>query len=194
MDPVILTSERLLLRPFKAEDAETVHRACQDPDIQRWTVIPSPYGRADAETFVGQLVPDGWRTGTSLAFAVLPREGGPLHGAISVFQRSQPGTWEIGYWTAKEQRGRGFTAEAVSVLAHWSLSTLGVERLEWRAEVGNTGSRAVAEKAGFRVEGTLRSNLLNKGVRRDAWVGALLPSDLGLPTEHAYLPTEYKPS
>lgn len=189
MDPVILTSERLLLRPFTPNDAETVFQACQDPDIQRWTVVPSPYRREDAEIFVGQLVPDGWRTGTSLAFAVLPRGGGPLRGAISVFQRSQPGTWEIGYWTAREHRGHGYTVEAVSVLAHWSLSTLGVERLEWRAETGNAGSRAVAEKAGFRVEGVLRSNLLNKGTRRDAWVGALLPSDLGLPAEHAYLPS-----
>ncbi|WP_328538441.1 GNAT family N-acetyltransferase [Streptomyces sp. NBC_00344] len=188
MDPVILTSERLLLRPFNPGDAEAVFQACQDPDVQRWTVVPSPYSRQDAESFVGQLVPEGWRSGTNLAFAVLPREAGPLRGALSVFQRSQPGTWEIGYWTAKEHRGRGYTAEAVAVLAHWSLSTLGVERLEWRAEVGNAGSRAVAEKAGFLVEGVQRSNLLNKGTRRDAWVGALLPSDLGLPTEHPYLP------
>ncbi|NDZ80280.1 GNAT family N-acetyltransferase [Streptomyces sp. SID10853] len=188
MDPVTLTSERLLLRPFTTADTESVFQACQDPDIQRWTVVPSPYRREDAESFTGQLVPDGWRTGTSLAFAVLARADARLIGAISVFQHGKPGTWEIGYWMAKEHRGHGYTAEAVTVLTHWSLAKLGVERLEWRAEVGNTGSRAVAEKAGFRIEGTLRADLLNKGTRRDAWLGAILPSDLGLSTEHAYLP------
>lgn len=38
------------------------------------------------------------------------------------------------------------------------------------------------------MEGEQRSGLLNKGVRRDIWVGALLPSDLGLPGAHPYLP------
>jgi hypothetical protein len=38
------------------------------------------------------------------------------------------------------------------------------------------------------MEGDQRSGLLNKGVRRDIWVGALLPSDLGLPSVHPYLP------
>ncbi|WP_327297286.1 MULTISPECIES: GNAT family N-acetyltransferase [unclassified Streptomyces] len=188
MDPVTLTSERLLLRPFTAADTEPVFRACQDPDIQRWTIVPSPYRREDAESFTGQVVPDGWRAGTSLAFAVLARADARLIGAISVFQRGQAGTWEIGYWMAKEHRGNGYMAEAVTVLTHWSLTKLGAERLEWRAEVGNAASRAVAEKAGFRVEGLLRADLLNKGTRRDCWLGAILPSDLGLPTEHAYLP------
>ncbi|MCX4550740.1 GNAT family N-acetyltransferase [Streptomyces sp. NBC_01500] len=188
MEPFTLTSERLLLRPFTPTDAESVFRSCQDRNIQRWTIVPSPYARKDAESFVGTIVPTGWESGTNLAFAVQPREGGPLIGAISVFQRGPSHTWEIGFWTAKEHRGQGYTAEAVSVLAHHTLSALGVERLEWRAEVGNVGSRAVAEKAGFQVEGVLRSDLLNKGTRRDAWVGALLPSDLGLSAEHAYLP------
>lgn len=163
-------------------------QACQDPDIQRWTIVPSPYRREDAESFTVRMVPDGWRAGTSLAFAVLARADVRLIGAISVFQRGQAGTWEIGFWMAKEHRGNGYMAEAVTVLTHWSLTKLGAERLEWRAEVGNTGSRAVAERAGFRVEGVLRADLLNKGTRRDAWLGAILPSDLGLPTEHVYLP------
>ena len=79
-------------------------------------------------------------------------------------------------------------AETVGAVAHWTFTRLGATRLEWRAEVGNEGSRAVAEKAGFVVEGALRAALLNKDTLRDAWVGALLPSDLGLPTPHPYLP------
>lgn len=57
-----------------------------------------------------------------------------------------------------------------------------------RAEVGNIPSRAVAPRTGFRMEGEQWSGLLNKGVRRDSWIGALLPSDLGLPGTHACLP------
>lgn len=188
MEPITLTTERLLLRPFTTDDTEAVHQACQDPHIQRWTTVPSPYERQHAAEFTGQMVPDGWRTGAMCTFAVLPREGGSLLASVAVTLRTFSGTWEIGFWTGKEHRGRGIMAESVGAVAHWAFSRLGATRLEWRAEVGNAGSRAVAEKAGFVVEGTLRAALLNKDVLRDAWVGALLPSDLGLSSAQSYLP------
>ncbi|MFJ7497918.1 GNAT family N-acetyltransferase [Streptomyces sp. NPDC097727] len=188
MEPITLTTERLLLRPFTIGDADDIHAACQDPDIQRWTVVPSPYSRADAELFAGKLSPGGWRDDSMYNFAVVPREGGALAGALGINRSNLPGTYEVGFWTAKEYRGRGYMTEAVLSAARWTFTSLGGDRLEWRAEAGNTPSRAVALRTGFRMEGEQRSGLLNKGVRRDAWVGALLPSDLGLPGAHAYLP------
>ncbi|MFD9720396.1 GNAT family N-acetyltransferase [Streptomyces sp. NPDC059076] len=190
MDPITLTTEHLLLRTFTAADTEAVHQACQDPEIQRWTTVPSPYAREHAAEFTEQLVPEGWANGTMCTFAVLPRAGGPLMASIAVTLRTYSGTWEIGFWTAKEYRGRGIMAESVAALAHWTFTRLGATRLEWRAEVGNTGSRAVAEKAGFTVEGTLRAALMNKDTLRDTWVASLLPSDLGLTSPYAYLPAQ----
>ncbi|MEV6695961.1 GNAT family N-acetyltransferase, partial [Streptomyces sp. NPDC051453] len=52
MEPVVLTTDRLRLRTFTVEDTDEVYLAAQDPDIQRWTTIPSPYARVDAEHFV----------------------------------------------------------------------------------------------------------------------------------------------
>ncbi|MER7662928.1 MULTISPECIES: GNAT family N-acetyltransferase [unclassified Streptomyces] len=189
MEPITLTTERLLLRTFTPDDTEAVFESCQDPDIQRWTTVPSPYEREHAAEFTGQMVPEGWRNGTMCTFAVLPRTGGPLMASVGVTLRTFSGTWEIGFWTGKEFRGRGIMAETVGAVAHWTFTRLGATRLEWRAEVGNTASRAVAEKAGFVVEGALRAALLNKDTLRDAWVGSLLPSDVGLPTPQPYLPT-----
>lgn len=189
MEPITLTTERLLLRTFTADDTDAVWEACQDPDIQRWTTVPSPYERHHAAEFTGHMVPEGWRTGTMCTFAVLPRGGGPLMASVAVTLRTYSGTWEIGYWTGKEHRGRGVMAEAVGAVAHWAFTRLGTTRLEWRAEVGNEGSRGVAQRAGFTVEGELRAALLNKDTLRDVWVGALLPSDLGLPSTHPYLPS-----
>ncbi|MEU0129349.1 GNAT family N-acetyltransferase [Streptomyces sp. NPDC006289] len=180
MDPTALTTGRLLLRPFEPRDAEETYKACQDQAIQRWTVIPSPYTRADAELFTRKLSPAGWQDDTMYNFAVLLRDGGTLVGALGVNRRS-PGTYEVGFWTATGHRGAGYTTEAVLRAARWAFTELSADRLEWRAEIGNSASRAVALRAGFRMEGDQRSALLNKGVRLDTWTGALLPSDLGLP-------------
>lgn len=187
MEPVTLTTERLLLRTVDRRDTETVYAAAQDPDIQRWTTIPSPYSRAHAEGFVERAVPEGWATGTMFTFGLFPASG-ELAGMLGITMRSL-GTGEIGFWATKEHRRRGYVAEATRAAAHWSFTTLAVDRLEWRAEVGNTASRAVAERTGFTFEGTLRSALDNNGVRRDCWIASLLPSDLNLPSTAPYLPS-----
>jgi RimJ/RimL family protein N-acetyltransferase len=186
MEPITLTTDRLVLRPFTPDDAAAVHAACQDPEIPRWTPVPSPYTNEHAEEFVGVVCPDGWRNDTVYNLAVTTKDGGRLVGAMALVRLAELGApqrqAELGYWTAKEMRGLGYTVEAARAVARWAFEGLGVERLEWCAEAGNAGSRAVALKAGFRMEGTMRSKIVHNGTRRDAWTGSLLPSDLsGLP-------------
>lgn len=194
MEPTTITTDRLLLRPFRPEDTEAVFIACQDPGIQRWTTVPSPYAREHAEAFVTTICPDGFRTGAAFTFGVFVRETGELVGAIDVRPERSPGgpahRGEVGYWTAREQRGRGYTGEALDALARWSFTELQLGRLEWRAHVGNTASRRVAERAGFTMEGVLRSCLVRNGTSQDLRIGSLLPSDLGLEGPTAYLPSE----
>lgn len=192
MEPTTLTTDRLVLRPFAPSDEDEVYAACQDPDIQRWTMVPSPYERAHARAFVGELVPAGWRDDTAYSFAVRLGPDGPLVAAVGVHVHDTFGThsYEIGYWAAKEHRGQGFMAEAVTAVARWAFTGVGAVRLEWRAEVGNTGSRVLAQKVGFRIEGLLRAGLIKNGTARDCWIGALLPSDLGLTPALPYLPAD----
>ncbi|GKQ34399.1 GNAT family N-acetyltransferase [Streptomyces sp. A012304] len=187
MEPVTLTTDRLVLRPVGPQDTDAVLAAAQDPEILRWTTLPSPYLPEHASGFTEHIVPDGWADGSMFTFGVFLPDG-PLTGMLSLTMRSL-GTAEIGFWATKEHRGRGYTTEATLAASRWAFTHLAVDRVEWRAEVGNTASRTVAEHAGFSLEGTLRSAIDNKGVRRDCWVASLLPSDLGLPSTSPYLPT-----
>jgi RimJ/RimL family protein N-acetyltransferase len=187
MEPVTLTTDRLVLRTVGPADTDAVYAAAQDPDIQRWTTIPSPYLREHAESFTEHLVPEGWANASMFTFGGFLAEK-ELVGVLGLTMRSL-GVAEVGFWTAKEHRGNGYTTEAVLTAARWAFTDLSVDRVEWRAEVGNRASRAVAERAGFTIEGTLRSAINNKGARRDCWVGSLLPSDLGLPSTAPYIPT-----
>ncbi|MEV6956677.1 GNAT family protein [Streptomyces sp. NPDC051183] len=190
MEPTTLKTARLDLRPFAPADEDEVFAACQDPDIQRWTMVPSPYLREHAVGFVGELVPNGWRDDTVYSFAVRIGADGPLVAAVGlhVHETLRTKGYEIGYWAVKEHRGQGFMAEAVDAVVRWAFTELGAVRVEWRAEAGNTGSQAVAEKVGFRIEGLMRASLHCGGTVRDSWVGALLPSDLDLPSRLPYEP------
>ncbi|MBV2354314.1 GNAT family N-acetyltransferase [Streptomyces sp. J2-1] len=187
MEPVALTTERLLLRAVTPADTDAVYDAARDPVVQRWIGdIPSPYLREHAEAFTGRIVPDGWADDSAYTFGVF-LSGGELAGALAVNRRGW-GVREVGFWAAREHRGRGYVTEATLAAARWAFTELAVDRLEWRAEVGNTASRAVAERAGFTIEGVQRAATVNRGVRRDCWLGSLLPSDLGLPSTEPYVP------
>ncbi|MCF3129762.1 GNAT family N-acetyltransferase [Streptomyces olivochromogenes] len=187
MEPVTLTTARLLLRAPGPQDTDAVHAAAQDPDLQRWiSQFPSPYLYEHAQSFTEQMVPDGWAADSMFTFGLFLPEG-ELAGMLGITMRAL-GVGEIGFWATKEHRGHGYVTEATLAVARWAFTSLSMDRVEWRAEVGNRASRAVAERAGFTIEGTLRSATNNKGVRRDCWVGSLLPSDLGLPSAAPYLP------
>jgi RimJ/RimL family protein N-acetyltransferase len=86
---------------------------------------------------------------------------------------------EIGYWLRADARGRGVTTAAVRLIVAWALAA-GAARVQLRAAVGNDASRRVAEKAGFQLDGVLRSAYWNPRLdRRVDWaMYSLLPGEL----------------
>ncbi|MCP3756347.1 GNAT family N-acetyltransferase [Streptomyces sp. TBY4] len=187
MEPTTLTTRRLVLRPHLPSDTEEVHAACQDPAIQRWIPVPVPYQYTDAEAYVAK-VPVAWREDTEYNFAVRLGADGPLVATIGVAPHGAH-AHEIGYWAVPAHRRRGYLSEALPAVLHWAFTEAGCVRMIWRAGVGNDASRAVAEKAGFTVEGLQRAAMEHRGTLRDCWTGGLLPSDLGLPSRLPYLPS-----
>ncbi|WP_408647200.1 GNAT family N-acetyltransferase [Tessaracoccus coleopterorum] len=73
-------------------------------------------------------------------------------------------------------RGRGLMTTALAVLTGWAFD-LGMQRVEVRVASGNLASLSVALRAGFRIEGTLRSSIRTHGGLRDAVVLSRLASD-----------------
>ncbi|WP_405879507.1 GNAT family N-acetyltransferase [Streptomyces sp. NBC_01136] len=173
MDPVTLETARLLLRPFALSDADAVYAACQDADIQYYTPAPTPFRREDAEKYVAETAPRGWATDHDHILGAFRSDNGALVGSFCLTELSR-GVYELGYWAAKEQRSRGYSAEAARALCDWGFTTLEAHRIEWWAMAGNVASGALAEKLGFTVEGTLRNRTMVNGEPHDWWVGGLL--------------------
>ncbi|MBQ0976636.1 GNAT family N-acetyltransferase [Micromonospora sp. M61] len=181
MEPVEIIEDGVLLRPWREADAEAVHRACQDPDIQRWTTVPRPYRPEHARGFVTEMSGQAWAEGTGAPFAVCDPATGDLLGSCGLISIDQAGTGEVGYWTAPWARGRGVMVRATRALARWSFDSLGLRRLIWHAEVGNHASRLVALRAGFRGDGRLRMAHPTPDRGADTWIGSLLPGEVPAP-------------
>jgi RimJ/RimL family protein N-acetyltransferase len=179
VDQVENSAGRLHLRPWLPRDADQVHAACQDPEVQRWTTVPSPYTREDARVFVEEISPRLWADGTAATFAVLDATSGDVLASVGLHGISpRDRTAELGFWCAAPARGTGVVTQASAAVCRWGFGALGLQRVEWVAEVGNAGSRRVADKLGFRLEGVARARVRHEGQPRDAWVAGLLPGEL----------------
>ncbi|HEU5331375.1 MAG TPA: GNAT family protein [Actinocrinis sp.] len=178
-----LTTGRLVLSAPGEQDIDRLAELCQDPAIAAWTTVPSPYTRADAEHFVREMVAGGMAAGTDAVFALRHATTGELLGMTGlhgIAARSDRRTAhaELGYWMAPQARGHGYITEAARAVCRWGFAELGLERIDWMAFVGNDGSRRVAEKVGFTIEGVQRRRHVQKGRVVDTWIGSLLPGEL----------------
>ena len=161
-----LEDDAIALRPLAEEDVPALVEAVQDPEIPRWTDVPSPYTEADARAFL--------RTAKDVS-AIVDAGAGEFLGTIG--WRWVDGNVQFGYWVKREARGRGVATRALRLVSRWAFEELGAARVQLLAEPENGASQRVAEKAGFRREALLRSFIDVKGVRRDAYMFALLRQD-----------------
>lgn len=150
----VLTDERLVLRLPQEGDVPAITAACQDETRDRW------------------VAEDGEKT-----WAVTGAADGRLLAMVGLHARDAS-MREIGFWAAPWARGRGVMTGAARLALRFAFDELRLERVEWRAVVGNEASRRVADKLGFVQEGTLRAGLLHRGERVDGWVAGLLPGEL----------------
>ncbi len=168
-----LRADGLVLRRWTLDDVPVVAAACRDADIQRWIpVIPRPYAEADARDWIERSL--AGREGHQFAIT----EEGAVVGSIGM-RVNQFATGHIGYWCAREARGRSVATRALRSVARFGLETLDLGRLELVTDTENRASQRVAEKVGFRREGVLRAHLLHPdGRRRDSIMFSLLPGEL----------------
>lgn len=175
--PITLEAEGVRLRPWELSDVDAVFRECQDPEIQRWTTVPSPYLREHAEGFVLTSA-DRWAEGLASWAAVDPVTA-TLIGSFGLVSTPTDGATEIGYWVSRDVRRQGVATRAVRLMCQWAFEEMVVHRIQWQAQVGNVASRLVAESCGFTVEGVLRRGLRTREGEPpvDGWMGSLLPGE-----------------
>lgn len=144
-----LETERLILRPWQASDAESLWTYARDPDVG--PVAGWPPHRSVAESLhVIEAVLNG-----AQCYALCEKGGHQAIGAIELKLRGhthktdREDECELGYWLGKPFWGRGYMPEAVGELLRHGFEGLGMQAIWCGYYEGNSQSRRVQEKAGF---------------------------------------------
>ncbi len=178
MDPAypdlvpVLGDGVVTLRALAEQDLPAVVEQSQDPETVRWTAVPTPYGPADAQSFLDS-VRSGWLDRTRSTW-VVEHEG--QFAALVATRPLEAGRVEISFATHPKHRGQGAMTRAVRLVCQHAF-TEGAEVVLWHARVGNFGSRKVAWRTGFTIDGTLHRSHVDRGALVDAWAGSLVRGD-----------------
>ncbi|WP_298992084.1 GNAT family N-acetyltransferase [uncultured Pseudokineococcus sp.] len=162
------------LRAYREDDVDAVLAMASEAEFARWTTVPVPYRREDAEAFVREVVPAGWASGEAMTWAL--EVDGEHAGNVALRTTGTDGVLSVGYGLDARYRGRGAVSAALRVLLPWAAER-GAAAARWSAHVGNWPSRRAAWAAGFRVEGAVRRAELQRGELRDCWVGTWAAGD-----------------
>ncbi len=175
-DRPTLRTERLILRPFRREDAPYVRELAGARKVADNTLtIPHPYPEGEAEKWIGGHA-SAFRAGELVIFAITTAADG-LVGAVGLMLENGSGIAELGYWVGVPYWGRGYATEAAAAVVEYGFRNLALQRIWARAFARNPASSRVLEKIGMAHEGTQRKGLRKNDELLDTQLYAILRED-----------------
>jgi len=175
--PVELSSERVLLRPYRVEDATLVFAAATESveTVGRWMPwCHAGYTEAESAAWI-EKTQAMWQSGDAYEFAVFDSANEYVGGAgLNQFNRLH-NLANLGYWVRQSRQRCGLATAAARLLARFGFETLRLTRIEIVAASQNGPSRRVAERAGAQLECIARNRLIIAGVPLAAAVHSLVP-------------------
>jgi len=149
--PVILETNRLILREMTKDDLDALHKVFSDPETMRF--YPKPFDPAMTEQWIENMQQRVARDGIAL-WAMVLKETGEVIGDCGLVVQQVDGAEEveIGWHVRRDLWGRGYATEAACACLKDGHDTLGRTRFISIIAPGNIASRRVAEKIGMTVE------------------------------------------
>lgn len=165
--PQTIRTERLLLRPFCADDAPALlpvleanqaHLGRWIPE-RVWRPVPLPDLSRRLDAFAAAFAADlEWR------YVILSSDGATLIGEVDLFSRAALGRVpypdadraEIGYWLRADMSGRGLATEAARAMLEVARALPRLTQVLIRCDELNAPSCAVPARLGFSLTGTER--------------------------------------
>ncbi|MCH5208059.1 MAG: GNAT family N-acetyltransferase [Oscillospiraceae bacterium] len=176
MEQFVFTTERLGIRRFCPSDSEDFAEILTDPEVCHFEpsgVFPREKALAEA----AKLAKD------ERFFAVVLTENNKLIGKLYFKDMDYYGAYEIGYTFNRSYWGKGYALEAVRGMFGFAFEKMNVRRIIAEADIKNTRSIRLLERAGMRREGVFiqssafRKDELGEPVFEDYASYAILKSE-----------------
>ena len=176
----ILEDERVLLRPLLESDVENLLEiSMNEPETWEYSLIRAN-GKENLEKYI-QIALNAKANGTEFPFIVFDKKSAKYAGSTRFYDiNMQFKTLQLGYtWYGKAFRGTGLNKHCKFLLLQFAFETLGMERVEFRADNTNERSIAAMKSIGCKVEGVLRNHMpiLGSDARRDSIILSILRTE-----------------
>ena len=162
-----LTTERLVLRPARLEDADAYFAMRNDAEVARYLLRPPPKSVDEALAALKRM--------ETVRAWVLTRPGeDALLGTIGLprFDAENRCT-SISFELRRDEWGKGLMGEAAAAVIDHAFTVLKVHRIQAEIDPKNAPSIHLAETLGFVREGILRENVFANGAFTDTAIYAL---------------------
>jgi len=151
--------DRLILRPFRLDDAKVVQELAGDKYIAETTLyIPHPYEDGIAEDWIKTHTVN-FSENRKLELAIVHKEEKYLIGAICIGCNTKFDHGELAYWIGRKYKNNGYCTEAAKGIIRYAFEEMNLNRIYARYLGGNPASGRVMEKLGMKYEGRLRQHV-----------------------------------
>ena len=150
-----LETQRLVLRPWAAEDAQELYRYASDPMVGPAAGWPVHRSVAESRQIIREVL------SAPETYAVVRKDTGLPVGSVGLLQGDAAnapvteGETELGYWIGVPHWGQGLIPEAATALLDHAFRDLHCTAVWCSYYADNEKSRRVAEKLGFRYHHTV---------------------------------------
>lgn len=144
-----LTTERMLLRPWKESDAESLYEYAKDPEVGPIAGWPVHTSVENSLEIIREVL------SAEETYAVCLKDNGRAIGSIGLMVGAASNLGlsdtegEIGYWIGVPYWGQGLIPEAVNELLRHGFEDLKLNKIWCGYFEGNVKSKRVQEKCGF---------------------------------------------
>ncbi|WP_264551653.1 GNAT family N-acetyltransferase [Flavobacterium sp. N2038] len=179
-DQIILEDELVLLRPLQESDVDNLLEiSINEPETWKYSLVGAD-GRENLIKYIQSAIKarDDKR---EFPFIVFDKKSQKYAGSTRFYDiQLEYKTLQLGYtWYGSAFRGTGLNKHCKFLLLQFAFETLGMERVEFRADNNNQRSVAAMKSIGCKVEGVLRNHMptANSEVRRDSIILSILRNE-----------------
>jgi [ribosomal protein S5]-alanine N-acetyltransferase len=168
--------EGIILRPWTLSDASQLALIADNKKItdNLRDGLPSPYSLNDAHDWLNLILPEN---NPPRFFAITIDK--KVIGSIGIVSKTDiyRKNFEIGFFLSENFWGQGIATRAIKAATSYSFRDFDIVRVYAESFSDNIGSRRALEKAGFKLEATLKRNIIKNGIIKDSCIYSVLKED-----------------